>query len=63
MTYEKIIQVDRNYSVKDLTLLYIYISLKSFQAEEMPKPEPFVDESNKDEVEYVDDSIYSGSST
>ena len=49
--------IDRNYSVKDLTLLYIYISLKSFQTEEMPKPEPLVEESNEDEVEYVDDSI------
>ena len=29
----------------------------------MPKPEPLVEESNEDEVEYVDDSIYSGSST
>merc|ERR1719367_255266 len=31
--------------------------------EEMPKPEPLVEESNEGEVEYVDDSIYSGSST
>merc|ERR1712223_2161811 len=38
-------------------------SLKSFQMEEMPKPEPLVEVSNEGEVEYVDDSIYSGSST
>ena len=43
----------------------IYFSLEMFQSEEMPSPEPLTEGSlnNEDDVEYVDDSIYSGSST
>ena len=38
-------------------------SIKPFQTEEMPKPSPLIEESKEDEVDYIDDSIYSGSST
>ena len=49
----------------DIKYFSIYFSLEMFQSEEMPSPEPLTEGSlnNEDDVEYVDDSIYSGSST
>ena len=41
----------------------IFSSIKPLISEEMPKPSPLIEESKDDEVDYIDDSIYSGSST